>query len=159
MLLSIVAIFFSVASAIESLSGNNGPIAKSADLALMDVPLVLDADWTNFLFTNVGVPVVPNFIFVTPISPPTFLQVTDLYCAGDMFVVANSGAYLATTTPPLFTDCQLSTNNATLAHLVPYWSSFSILLPPLTPFNLTIIPSQSPWTAGQAAIRWITVSA
>jgi hypothetical protein len=158
MLSSIVAIFFSVALAVENLSGNNGPIEKSADLALMDIPLVLDADWTNFLFTNVGVPVVPNFVLTTP-PLPTLLQVTDLYCAGDAFVITNDGFYLSATTIPLFVDCQLSTNNATLAHLVPYWSSATLLLTPLTSFNLTIIPSQSPWTAGQAAIRWITESA
>jgi hypothetical protein len=155
-LISLFAALISFAAAdIDGPASNNGGVAKSTDAALVDLPLILDGDWTNFYFTNAGVPVIPNFIIATPIYA-TLLEVTDLYCAGDVFTIANNGVFFATTNPAVFTDCQLSTTNATLAFEVPYWSSTSQLLLPALVYNLTIIPSLSPWSAGQAAIRWVS---
>ena len=145
-----------VAANFDGSTGRNGPVPKAVDAVLVDQTLVLDADWTNFLFTNVGVPVVPNFIVNTP-ATATVLQVTDLYCSGDIFVIANNGVLFSFTSVPFGVDCQLSTTNATLALEVPYWSSGTFALVPLTTYNFTIIPEQSPWSAGQAAIRWITI--
>ena len=154
---ALLATLVSLAAAtFDGPAGRNGLVPKAADAVLVDQTLVRDADWTNFLFTNVGVPVVPNFIINTSVDL-TLIQVTDLYCAGDIFAITNNGAPFLSTTDPLGTDCQLSTANATLASTLPYWSSFSFGLPTLTTFNITIIPLQSPWTAGTAAIRWISV--
>ena len=137
---------------------HNGVDPKSIKVVHTDQTLVLDADWTYFLFTNVGVPITPNFVFTTPLLPPlTQLRTTDLYCAGDMFrLVNNEDGALFGTDEPFGVDCRLSTGNATLAFSQHYWSRGIIHLNASTTYNMTLYPTSSPWSAGMAAIRWVT---
>ena len=147
----------SLASALLPRSAiNNGVEEKSMLVVNADQTLILDADWTNFTFTNVDVPVSPNFNFFT--SPAiSGLFVTDLYCAGDTFAIYNNGTFLMETSSPLFgADCQLRTANASLAFSQNYWSSATVPLASGFSYNITIVPTASPWSAGVAAIRWVS---
>ena len=136
---------------------HNGADSKSIKVVHTDQTLVLDADWTYFLFTNVGVPVTPNFI-IPPSGHPidSQIQVVDLFCAGDIFQLFNNGSeLLSSISPPYAVDCQLSTDDPNLAISQEYWSRLLTDVYPDTSYNLTIYATASPWSAGKAAIRWV----
>jgi hypothetical protein len=94
----------------------------------------------NFLFINVGV---PNLITLALV---TCFQVADLSCAENVLAIINNDIFFIATNPAAFTACQLSTDDATLAFELPYWSNIILLLASLFPFNFIIIPLQSPWS-------------
>ena len=148
-----------VVAVLPGLATKNGVNVKSVTAARGDFDLVLDDDWTYFLFTNVGVPVGTNFIAQTAFNQTnTGIELVDLFCSGDRFAVLNNGSLAVITSPPTFgTDCTLSTANATLALSQPYWSKGRFGLAADTMNNITVVPTASPWTAGMAAIRWMSV--
>jgi hypothetical protein len=158
-LLTITLALYSLASVIlPSSVAHNGSDLKSTKVTRNDQALILDADWTYFVFTNVDVAVSPNFIVTTSTLPLlSQLQIVDLYCDGDVFQIFNNGdELLLTTSEPYGTDCKLHTSNATLAFSQHYWSKGILHLNTSTAYNMTLYPTASPWTAGKAAIRWIT---
>jgi hypothetical protein len=158
--LPIISALLFLTSVISSSPVNHNRVGlKSIQQSHTDQSLTLDADWTHFLFTNVGVPVSPNFVLTAPILPPsTQLQIVDLFCSGDVFHVFNNGSELfGTIYPPYGVDCQLSTDDATLAFSQEYWSKSVHDIDLGATYNLTVYPTASPWSAGQAAIRWISL--
>ena len=152
---------FFVAAVLANLNGLAGFNGRADTPMIEDVTLELDADWYLFPFTNVGVPVPINFIVNTPFTPLTIIQLTDLYCIGDRFVLSSTGGPLfvplptTVVTPDL--ECTISTNNATLAYLSTLWShAGATLAVPGAQYNFTVTPLVSPFSAGVAAIRFAT---
>lgn len=111
--------------------------------------LVPDNQWKVFYFTNAGAPALTRYEFSIGIL--CFLEVADIYCAGDSFGIFSYSSLLATT-PPVNATCSAFTVDPNVAVANPAFSSHQVILAP-GPQNISIVPVESPFTAGRAAIR------
>lgn len=108
--------------------------------------------WRLFRFTNVGAPALTRYEFVA--LTPFNIEITDIYCTGDIFLVFNSGVPLGQTSiPEVAPTCLNTTSDPEVALANPAYSSGSGPLPSGY-YNLTITAVVSPWTAGSGAIRF-----
>lgn len=154
-------LFIRLISANDAENYNNG-FDKVAISPPVD-SLSPDALWKYFQFTNPGAFALTRYEFILPSVdgnnqpfPGAILQVVDLFCKGDAYIVADNGNIIGQTSLSLPIDCTNSTEDPNAALLGGGWATVGVYLGPGS-HNITIQMTRSPWTAGTAAIRLLPI--
>lgn len=119
------------------------------------IELEKDLRWTFFSFGLSMNFVNTRFEFST--QETLCLELTDLHCSGDQFVIFDKRRRLINTSAPQKASCAHKGLQATIPDVAlesETYSSVRHLLPKGT-HNITIYTTQSPYGGGQAAIRLI----
>lgn len=144
LLLALSALGFTVASRYDS--KNNG---FGTEQNMMEKQVNAIFPWSIFSFTNVGYHT--NVSLPLALAVPYCVRVTDLYCTGDMFAVYYGGIFQFNTSIPAGINCTNPFTDPDAAFFSPGISHGQGLVLGLPVANLTIIPIQSPYTAGLGA--------
>lgn len=148
------AVYFAIA---ERQPFINGGLTKVDNSQLKEVSLTGGGlEWNLFYFTNVGV--ASSNSYGVLLNVPAILEVTDMYCIGDIFAIMNGDTLLAyTSNVTVQSNCPTSTFDPDFAFYSTMWSSVSTLLLPGF-YSIRIVPVSSPFTAGTGALRLVPVA-
>lgn len=134
-------------------NGHEAATDRLIETSIKPVPILVDAGWQLFLFTNGGA----RMIFHISSPQPTILRITDAYCPGDSFAVYESKALLGVTPMPTAT-CEHFTTDPHVAFNSTAWSHGEFRLDP-GDRHIGVLVMTSPHTAGKAFIRADRVAA
>ena len=151
-LVGVLAVHFVQCSWLELM--NTGGIPRS--VVFPEVATPTPDEWIRFMFTAAGTPARPRFLFT--VNRTCTLQLVDLNCAGDRFVLHEAQGLLGKpikSTPTIGDECDTVKSDPNEAFDDPgqRWSRATSELVAGQQYNITILVDASPLRAGIGAVR------